>query len=171
MRILAHRLLRIALLMGVFAGVACTPALNWREVHLGHLSTVLPCKPDTATRPVPLAGQTVSMEMAGCEVAGALFAISRLQAADAAQAGDWMAALRAASLANVHMRSVHPQANSGDAQTSFDVLVDGKRPDGAALQARFKWQMLGAEVYQIAAYASSLQPEQTEPLLREVQLR
>ena len=167
----AHRLVWIAPLLAVFAGVACAPALNWRVVQLGHLSTVLPCKPDTATRSVPLAGQTVSMDMAGCEVAGALFAISRLQAPDAAQAVNWMASLRAASLANVQMVKVQSQANSGDAQTSFDVLVDGKRQDGSSLQARFKWQVLGADVYQIAAYAPSLKSEQTEPLLRELQLR
>jgi hypothetical protein len=100
-----------------------------------------------------------------------LFTISRLQAADATQAGAWMVALRSASLDNVNMTSVHPQANSGDAQTSFDVLVEGKDPKGSPLQARFTWRVLGAEVYQIAAYAPSLKPEQTEPLLREAQLR
>lgn len=163
--------LRVVLLLAAWAAPACTPVFNWREVQLGHLTTLLPCKPDTATRPIPLAGQTVALEMAGCEVGGTLFAISRLQAADASQAMVWLGALRAASLANVQMRMVHPQASSGDAQTSFDVLVDGKRADGSALQARFKWQVLGDEVYQIAAYAQSLQPEQTEPLLREVRLR
>jgi hypothetical protein len=159
------------LLLGVCSGAACTPTLNWREVQLGHLNTLLPCKPDTATRPIPLAGQTVAMEMAGCEVAGTLFAISRVKAGDASQAVALLAALRAASLTNVQMTAVHPQANSGDVQTSFDVLVDGKRVDGSALQVRFKWQVLGDEVYQIAAYAQSLKLEQTEPLLREVRLR
>jgi hypothetical protein len=159
------------LLLAVWAGVACTPALNWRAVQLGQLSTLLPCRPDTATRPIPLAGQTVSMDMAGCEVAGTLFAISRVRAADATQAVAWLAEMRAASLANVQMMAIHPEANSGDEQTSFDVLVDGKRADGLALQARFKWQVLGNEVYQIAAYGQSLKPEQTEPLLREMRLQ
>ena len=119
----AHRLMWVALLLGVFAGAACTPALNWRTVQLGQLHTILPCKPDTATRPVPLAGQTVSMEMAGCEAAGALFTISRVRAADPPQAVAWMAALRAASLDSVNMTNVQAQSLSGDARTSFDVLV------------------------------------------------
>jgi hypothetical protein len=151
--------------------IACTPGLNWRLVELGHLSTLLPCKPDSASRRVALAGERLEMEMAGCQVAGALFAISRVQAADAEQAPAMMAALRTSSLAQLQTTAVHPVANSGDQQTSFDLLVDGKRPDGSALQARFKWQVYASEVYQIAVYADHLSPEQMEPLLSEARIR
>ncbi|NVO05848.1 MAG: hypothetical protein HXX19_07940 [Rhodoferax sp.] len=150
---------------------ACAPSLNWRSVQLGHLSTLLPCKPDTATRQVALADTRYAMEMAGCQVGDALFAISRIQVADAAQAPAAMAALRSASLAQVQASAVHPLANSGNAQTSFDVLVDGKRPDGTPVQARFQWKLFATEVYQIAAYATHLGPEQTEPLLGEARIR
>lgn len=151
--------------------LACSSSLNWRTVQLGHLSTLLPCKPDSATRPVSLTGMNVSMEMIGCEAAGVLFAISRIQAVDVAQAPQLMAALRQASLAQVQASTVHPVADSGNAQTSFDVLVDGKRADGALLQVRFKWQVFGAEVYQIAAFANRLGLEQIDPLISEARLR
>lgn len=161
----------VSLLLAGLAAVACTPSLNWREVPLGRLTTLLPCKPDRATRPVTLSGKSVTMEMAGCEAGGAMFAISRIQAGDAAQAPELMAALRQASLAQVQTRVVHPQTVMGDAQTSLDVLVDGKRPDGSALQARFQWVAEGSEVYQVAAYADRLRTEQTEPLFSELRIR
>lgn len=157
------------LLLAVLA--ACSPSLNWREVQLGRLGALLPCKPDSASRAVVLSGQTLSMDMAGCEASGTLFAVSRVQAADAVQAGALLRALRQASFDNVHMRAAHPMANTGDAQTSFDLLVDGQRPDGSPLQVRFKWLQAGAEVYQLAAYAEHLTPELTDNLVNESRLR
>ena len=157
--------------LAAFASVACSPGLNWRVVQLGHLSTVLPCKPDSATRQVLLANQSLAMEMSGCEAADTLFAISRIQAADVAQAQALMAELRQSDLAQVRASAVHPAPNSGDAQTSFDVLVDGKRSDGSVLQARFKWQVFESELYQIAAYGAHLGPEQIDSLVGEARIR
>lgn len=150
--------------------LACSSGLNWRTVQLGQLITLLPCKPDNATRPVSLADTQVNMEMSGCEAGGALFAISRIQATDATQAPQLMAALRQASLAQVQATAVHPIPNSGNAQTSFDMQVEGKRPDGSPLQARFKWLAAGRDVYQLAAYGAHLTVEQTEPLLSEARI-
>lgn len=161
----------IAVLLALFSLQACSPGLNWRAVQLGHLSALLPCKPDSASRPVQLAGQSVTMEMSGCEAAGVLFAISRIQAADAARAPQLMAALRQATLAQVQAVAIHPLPDSGDAQTSFDVQVDGKRPDGVALQARLQWRVLGVAVYQIAAYGVHLDAAHTDPLISEARLQ
>jgi hypothetical protein len=150
---------------------ACNPQLNWREVQLGRLTTLLPCKPDTASRPVSLAGQDLTMDLAGCQAGTALYAISRVRASDPAAAAALMAALRQASLAQIAQPVVHPQANSGDARSSFDIQVDGRRADGTALQARLKWLLAGQEVYQIAAYADSLSLDQTDNLTTEARLR
>lgn len=175
MRLQQHLRLRQRLCHAVLlccAGLtACAPGLNWREVTLGRLSALLPCKPDTATRVVQLGGQPVAMDVAGCEVGDALFAISRVQAPDAGQAPALLAALRQASLDTVRMREVHPAPNSGNAQTSFDVRVDARRADGTALQVRFRWLLSGTEVYQLAVYAPQLRTEQTEPLLSEARIR
>lgn len=150
---------------------ACAPQLNWREVPLGRLTTLLPCKPDNASRTVVLGADTVTMEMAGCEAGGALFAISRVQGPDAEAAQRLISSLRKDSLANVGAQAIRPAANSGDASTSFDVQVDGRHPDGKPLQARFKWLLAGTEVYQIAAYADRLEAQQTDNLLRELRIR
>jgi hypothetical protein len=150
---------------------ACIPQLNWREVQLGRMTTLLPCKPDTASRPVDLGGQNVTMEMAGCQAGPALYAVSRIQAADPDGAAALMAALRQASLANIVRPTVQPQPHSGDSQSSFDILVQGQRSDGTALQARMKWLMAGQDVYQIVAYAEHLSIDQTDHLTTEVRIR
>lgn len=149
---------------------ACSPSLNWREVQLGNLRALLPCKPDTASRPVLLGGQTLVMDMAGCEAAGALYAISRVRAADATQAGALLQAWRQDSVAKFKLRALHPVANSGNEQTSLDLVVDGQRADGSPLQARFKWLQAGADVYQIAAWAGHLDSDQTDNLANEARL-
>jgi hypothetical protein len=135
------------------------------------LSTLLPCKPDRATRQVELAGQAVAMDMAGCEADGALFAISRVQASEPAQAAMLLASLRQASLAPIAHAVLQPVANSGDARTSLDVCVDGQAADGRPLQARLKWLLADQEVYQIAAFANRLQAEQTDNLITEARMR
>lgn len=162
----AYALLAIAALLA-----ACNPQLNWREVRLGRLTTLLPCKPDTASRQIALEGQQLTMDMVGCEVGSALFAISRVQAQDDVQAAALMAALRRASLAVIAKPVVHPVANSGDAMSSFDIQVDGERANGALLQARFKWLLAGQEIYQIAAYAEQLGTAETENLLTAARIQ
>ena len=82
-----------------------------------------------------------------------------------------MASLRQASLAKIAGAVVHPVAESGNATTSFDVRVQGRRADGAPLQARFKWLLAGQEIYQIAAYAERLQSEEIETMITEARIR
>jgi hypothetical protein len=57
---------------------ACTPAFNWRDVSFDNLpvAALLPCKPDRATRTLPIAGAPRAMVMAGCEAGGAMFTVA-----------------------------------------------------------------------------------------------
>lgn len=89
----------------LFAAVsaACSPTFNWREVPVGDagLVVMLPCKPDRATRALPLGAATVDVEVVGCEAGGATFAVAHARAADAAQAEAWLTAWRAATRAQL----------------------------------------------------------------------
>ena len=79
---------------------ACSPVFNWREVPIADdgLVALLPCKPDRATRNLPLGGdRSVAVDMTGCEAGGATFAVAHAAADDAAQADAWMRAWRAAT--------------------------------------------------------------------------
>lgn len=85
------------------ASAACSPTFNWREVPVGDagLVAMLPCKPDRATRSLPLGSASVAVEVVGCEAGGATFAVAHARAADAAQAEAWLNAWRAATRAQL----------------------------------------------------------------------
>lgn len=82
---------------GALAG--CNPTFNWREVPIGGQGVValLPCKPERATRSMPLGVEAVAVDMAGCETGGATFAVAHAVAASPAQAEGWLRAWRAAT--------------------------------------------------------------------------
>lgn len=78
---------------------ACSPTFNWREVPVGDdgLVALLPCKPDRASRRLPLGSDAVAVDMAGCEAGGATFAVAHARADSAAQAESWLRAWQAAT--------------------------------------------------------------------------
>ena len=84
-------------LAGALAG--CSPTFNWREVPIGSEGVIvlLPCKPDRATRALPLGVEAVTVDMAGCEAGGATFAVAHAVAGSPAQAEGWARAWRAAT--------------------------------------------------------------------------
>lgn len=102
----------IALLaLGALTTLGCSPALNWREVPLGSVKVMLPCKPDRAQRPVQLGAKQMNMEMVGCEVDGTLFAASRLDVPPAEQQ---------ALLAQWHSASMVSLGDVAQSQTAPD---------------------------------------------------
>lgn len=156
---------------------ACSPALNWREVPLDGLTARLPCKPDRAQRTVQLGGKDLLLEMAGCEAAGGLFAISRVSLADATQSAPILAAWRSEALRNmaaatVQERDVPPVAAAGlRAGQAAMVLAQGRRPDGSAVQAQLAWFVTGSGIFHVAVYAPRLNSDMTDILFSDLQFR
>lgn len=97
------RLRLAALALAAHALSACSPTFNWREVPIGDdgLVALLPCKPDRATRQLPLGTESVAVDMTGCEAGGATFAVAHATASSATQAEGWMRAWRAATRAQL----------------------------------------------------------------------
>ncbi len=156
-------------LMGVLQ--ACSPALNWRQVQLQDLKAQLPCKPDTATRPVPLGANSLDLQMMGCEAGGALFAISHVQATDAEAAAkvitQWQAfAMQALSAGNSKNEAWKAPAWSAN---PLSFRANGKNPNGQPIQARLTWISRGSNVYHLAVYAETLTEAMTEPFLEDLQ--
>jgi hypothetical protein len=92
----------IFIAIGALCGLlGCTPAFNWRDVAFDGLpvSALLPCKPDRATRTVPLAGAPRQMVMAGCEAGGATFTVAVVTVQDASQLAQVQAQLKAVNKA------------------------------------------------------------------------
>nr|WP_315245747.1 hypothetical protein [uncultured Albidiferax sp.] len=140
--------------------VACSPALNWRTARSDahDLSMLLPCKPDKATRDVPMAGATVALDMQGCDAAEATFAVSHVRLADAAQVSAALAGWQTATLTN--LRATRPQTQSFEipgGQLGVRWAVQGQRADGRPVSAQAVWfariQPDGIDLFNAVVYA------------------
>lgn len=167
-----------AALLVVTTMAACSPALNWRDVPLQGLVALLPCKPDHAERQMQLGPSDVTLRMSGCEASGALYAISHVRVADPAQLQATHMAWRQATLAAMQATAdpvTAPQPatpTGGQVQSALNPeKLDGKRPDGSAVQAQLVWLNKGQDLYHVAVYGATLRPEMTELLFSELSLR
>jgi hypothetical protein len=157
------RLFTLALLLSL---AACNPALNWRETRLDPSSLValLPCKPDRGTRTVPLGGPPVVLHMAGCEAAGATFAVMVAQLDAAGGAGEALAGWKKVTLANMRARAVSevPFQPAGALllPESVRVTATGQRPDGQPVQAQAVWLArssgAGVQIVHAVIYADAV---------------
>ncbi len=158
------------LLLLALAG--CNPSLNWREVRseTSPLRMLLPCKPDKATRDVEMGGQTLALDMQGCDAAGATFAVSHVQVADPGQAAALLAGWRSAVLAHLHAAgpSVAPfkPAGSWDLAESVRLQAAGRRADGSAVTVQAVWfarrEGTGAHLFHAVVYTERPAPEVAE---------
>ena len=157
----ASSVLALCVLLG-----ACSPALNWRNVHLGGIQAALPCKPDQAERPVALAGVELRLAMVGCEADGGLYAISHLRLAQGVQAqaviDAWrMQALQAMGSTALPLTTPLPALGARPALTVYQ--ASGNNPRGQAVQARWTWVQRDRDIYHWALYAPVIRAEMEEP--------
>lgn len=153
--------------------IACSPALNWRQVQLEQITVLLPCKPDRAQRTVQLGPNEVKISMAGCEADAVLFAVSHLHRPDAAKTTELVAAWRDATLANIRATGQTPRPISPPPGTSeaMHMTAQGQRPDGREVQAHLRWIVAGDNIYHIAAYGDRLTAEQTDSLFSDLRIQ
>lgn len=155
--------------------LACSPALNWREVRTetGDLTVLLPCKPDRASRTVPLGGQPTRLLMMGCEAAGTLFAVALADVGDAARSAEVLAQWQTLTLS--HMRAVQSQRQAAavagaDRQPPAVLLVaQGLHPDGHPVQGQSLFFARGSLVFQASIYAPRILPEAAETFFASIQ--
>lgn len=164
---LAPAVLAIALAL-----VACTPALNWRELRDfgSSAALVLPCKPERTTRNVPLGGSPTELDVVGCAAGGATFAVMVAQL----PAGQWpdevLAGWQQATLANmqatpdsVRRSAFRPHGGLPLAQAQR-VAAQGQHPDGRPVQLRAVWSAHsaaggGTELLHAVLYAEQPQDD------------
>ncbi|HEX5737279.1 MAG TPA: hypothetical protein VFY22_02115 [Hydrogenophaga sp.] len=158
----------LLLVMGLLALSACSPTFNWRELRPAGtpLQALMPCKPDTAERTVPLAGVPTQMHMHSCEAGGQTFALAWVDVAEEARVPEVLAGWRAGSLAAIRL----DPATAADANTTWPVAVPGAQqlqglqatgqdPQGKATQMRGAYFSKGTQVFQAAVYGPSLSDE------------
>ena len=177
------------LLMALSSG--CSPSFNWRDVRPdgARLKLLLPCKPDKATKTVPLGGQPAELRMSGCDASSITFAVAVADVGDATQAGPVLAQWQAATLANMKAPAVSPgpagsqlpatQAESrrvplklaGASQAPAPVLITaiGQRPDGTAVQGQAAYFAQGTQVFQAVIYGTTISPELADTFFGSLQ--
>ena len=141
--------------------VACSPALNWRDVRPGDsgLGLLLPCKPDKADKVVPLGPKPTTLSMLGCDASGATFAVAVANLGDAALVPAVLAQWQALTLANMkatpESTAVRPLKVPGASTAPAPVLVlaSGRRTDGSVVQGQAAYFARGAQVVQVVMYA------------------
>lgn len=161
-----------AVLLALLALLACTPALNWREARPdgASASALLPCKPDRATRSVPLGGVPTELAVAGCTAGGMTFALMSAhlpagQPADAVLAG-W----QQATLANMQadaaavQRSDFRPAGGLPLPHAQRLVAQGRDVQGRPVLAQAVWTARageggGTELLHAVTYADSAQPD------------
>jgi len=155
--------------------LACSPALNWRNVRIDDMSLQagLPCKPDRAVRQVAWGGRVIDMKLVGCEARGAMWTIAAVALPQNMSVSEGLAQWRQVTLA--HLRSDEAAGQSFvppgalEVPQSARLHVPGKSPDGASLEVDLAWfarvSSGGAILYQAAIYAPVREAEGVETFL------
>jgi len=156
------------------SAAACSPTFNWREVRPGSgtLRAMLPCKPDTGTRPAPMAGREVQIQAMGCEAGGATFAVLSADVGEAGRAGEALAQWRQATLSNMRAgrSSDQPFLPPGGMALpqAVRVTAGGQRPDGSPVQSQAVYAARGAQVVQAVVYADKIPAEAAATFFAEL---
>jgi hypothetical protein len=92
-------------LISVLWLAACSPDQNWRDVALDGTAfkVQLPCKPDRTTRAVNMGALALSLQVVGCESAGAIWAVMTTELPPGADAPGLMAGWQKATLQNARV--------------------------------------------------------------------
>jgi len=159
---------RVGCLAVALGLAACTPTFNWRQWRQDGtpLVALMPCKPDQASRPIPLAGAPVELHMASCETGGLTYALSWAEAGDAARAAELWTQWPRAALASV--RSTEAMAQpwhvviKGVEQVKA-LQASGQDVKGSATTMRAVWFARGTQVYQAAIYGPSIREDASTP--------
>jgi hypothetical protein len=157
-----------AALLCAGALAACSPTFNWRQVRAepSSLQAMMPCKPDAAQRPVPMAGHQVELKVLGCDAGSASFALLFTDIGDAGRSGEALAQWKQATLSSLHAAGVKevPFVPPGGAalRESVQVIAAGKLTDGRSVESHAAYFAKGSQVFQAVIYAPRLQPEWAE---------
>lgn len=164
------RLVQAALLMSIFLSLAaCSPVFNWRETRIGDEGVVvlLPCKPDRATRSMPLGGVPADVEMAGCQAGGATFAVARVQVADLSEARERLAAWRAATREQWAGAALEEQPaalpRAAPQPAPLALRATAAKTGGETSQARMLWFVQSASGARPAVYQATVLGEPSQP--------
>ncbi len=166
----------MVLAVALIALVACSPVLDWREFQPEGSGVVasFPCKPDRHARSIELAVQRVRMEMLVCEAGEARFALSYFDVAEPARVTQALIELRALAAGNLgaHGDQAQPVTISGMTPNghALRLRLEGRQPDGVALQEQAVLFTKGLRVYQATVLGRQLSPDAADTFFAALRL-
>lgn len=170
---------RAALFAALLALGACSPTFNWRELRVDGtpLLALMPCKPESATRPVPLGAAPTELHMHSCEAGGLRFAVAWSDVGDAAQVAPVLAAWRSASLQAMRVAptpvddpSTRWAVTVAGVSSVLGVSAQGRDPQAQPVQTRAAYFSQGTRVFQAAVYGAKLPDEAVDPFFGGLRL-
>jgi hypothetical protein len=161
---------------GLLLLAGCSPTLDWREVRPEGSGAValFPCKPDSRSREVNLAGAPVRLTLMACQAGDTTWALAHADVADPARVGPALAELRAAAVANLGAATTRESPSKIDGATpnaaSLRLGFSGRAPDGRAMQEELALFAKGTRVFQATALGPKLAPDALEPFFTGLRL-
>lgn len=171
-----HRIVLPPLATALMALAGCSPALDWREFQPEDSGVVasFPCKPDRHARTVALAVQTVRMEMLMCEAGDARFALGYLDVAEPGKVAQALAELETLAAGNLGAPrgDERPAAVPGmtPSPQALRLRLQGRQPDGTAMQAQAVFFAKGLRVYQATVLGRRVDDEVADTFLGGLRL-
>ena len=157
--------------------IACGPAFNWRETPIAStgLVALFPCKPETLTRRLVLAGNDTDVHMSGCDAVGFTVAVGHATLVDRSMAAQAIAQWREATLAGLRTRSTTvstlPLERALDLPEPVRLQARGSRADGHTLVLQAVWFARDTEVFAALLYGESLPSEVTDSFFSGMRFR
>lgn len=166
-----------ALSIAVTGGlVACSPALNWREIRPpdGAVAAMFPCKPDHHARRVTVAGAPLSMQLSSCTASDNVYALSQVDAGQADRVTPVLEALRQVAAENIGgpttVKGTQPVPGMAPHPLAQRLGWSGKRADGSAIEAQAAFFTRGTQVYQATVVGTRLDAEAADTFFSGLKL-
>lgn len=150
------------LVVALVAASACSPAFDWREVHVegSRLVATFPCRPGRHERDIAIANQNLRLTLLSCSADNVLFGVTFADVGDVARVAATLDALRVAVAHNIGAEGATASAFDVRGMTpnsqSLQMRLHGRRPDGVAVEGHVAVFSVGLQVIQIQVLAQHL---------------
>ncbi len=153
---------------------ACSPTLDWREVRPVGSGAVLlmPCKPTSQERRLALDGYPALLTMYACTAGDQTWSVAYADVGQPARLAGVLQSLVTAAGANISARSGQSLALKVNGATpnvaSQRVLLQGRLPDGKALQMQVAVFAHGTKAFQAIALGNTLSAEGVDTFMGSI---
>ncbi|HJV59377.1 MAG TPA: hypothetical protein VJ743_00465 [Albitalea sp.] len=167
---------KMAGLGAALALAACSPALNWREVHpeATELVAMFPCKPQQVARTVALAGTPTQMRLVSCTADGATYAVAYASVRTPAEVAAALSQLHQSAVDNIGASAGPPAAFTVAGMTPQPLAqrraLRGRGLDGQAVSEQVAMFAKGLTVYQATMVGPSLDAEAADTFFAGLKL-